>query len=72
MKIPTKHMLAKTRDKLLTQNLKNPKQKDNNGYKLTSSIETFIQNSLRKISLTYWKGHLPQKSILRETSNRIP
>ena len=59
MKIPTKHMLAKTRDKLLTQNLKNPKQKDNNGYKLTSSIETFIQNSLRKISLTYWKGHLP-------------
>ena len=53
MKIHTKHMLAKTRDKLLTQNLKNPKQKDNNGYKLTSSIETFIQNSLTKISLTY-------------------
>ena len=53
MKIPTKHMLAKNRDKLLTQNLKNPKQKHNNGYKLTSSIETFIQNSLRKISLIY-------------------
>ena len=59
MEIPTKHMLAKNRDKLLTQNLKNPKQKHNNGYKLTSSIETFIQNSLRKISLIYWKGHLP-------------
>ena len=53
MKFPAKQMLAKIRDKLLTQNLKNPKQKDNNGYKLTSSIETFFQNTLRKISLTY-------------------
>ena len=61
-------MLAKTRDELLPK----PKRKDNNGYNLAFSTETSIQNTSRKISSTYRKGHLPSKSIPRETNNCIP
>ena len=43
-------MLAKTRDELLTQNKKNKtKRKDNNGYNLASSTETFTSNTSSKI-----------------------
>ena len=60
-------MLAKTRDELLTQNKKNKtKRKDNNGYNLASSTETFTSNTSSKIS-TYLKRNLLLKSSPRET-----
>ena len=66
LKMLAKDMLAKTCDELLTQN---KKAKDDNGYNLASITEIFIQNTLRKISSTYWKGHhlkkvFPEKPII--------
>ena len=47
-----KDRLAKTRDEVMPQNQKNRNKKDNNGYNLASSTETFTQNTFRKISST--------------------
>ena len=51
LKMLAKAMLAKTRDELLTQNKKKKKtkRKDNNGYNLASSTETFTSNTSSKI-----------------------
>ena len=53
LKMLAKDMSAKTSDELLPQNKNKTKRKDNDGYKLASSTETFIQNTSRKISSTY-------------------